>query len=52
MPVETVLSKLREADPGLPCEEGNAVDKQYGESGGHLLTRITVMPHMTKGMHW
>lgn len=51
MLVETVLSKLTEADPGLPREEANTVDKQYGESGGHLLTQISVKPHMTKDMH-
>lgn len=28
----------QQADPGLPWEEANVVDKQHGESGGHLLT--------------
>lgn len=36
--VVTVLGKLTEADPGLPCEEANTVDKQCGEGGGNLLT--------------
>lgn len=33
----TVPSELMEADPGLPCKEANAVDKQYGEGGGKCI---------------
>lgn len=40
-----------EAGPRLPPEEANAVGKQQEEGGGHLLTRIPAMPHMTKDLH-
>lgn len=43
-----VPSALMEADPGLPCEEANAVDEPQGEGGGNALTRIPAMPPMTK----
>lgn len=43
-----VPGELMEADPGLPCEEANAVDEPYGEGGGNALTGIPAMPPMTK----
>ena len=49
--VGTVLGMLLEAEPGLPCEEANAVDKQDGGGGGNLLIEITALPHVTQDMH-
>lgn len=47
----TVLGMLLEAEPGLPWEEANAVDKQDGGGGGNLFIEITALPHVTQDTH-